>query len=163
MDLERPLMHAVSEGFGASVYLPKVVRPCSYSLLDWVGAGGRTDIYVSVGRQFPGPKGASGLITAAFGGSTAPEPEALFAQVECYQQRSLRGRGGGGVPRVSDVLAAESWHCEGSEVTTRPSRAAHRGCVVAEFILGSRKARTGRLSRNDDRKLVHHRGERSWS
>ena len=38
MDLARPLMHAVSDTYGMSVYLSKVVGPCSQLLLDWVGA-----------------------------------------------------------------------------------------------------------------------------
>src|ERR1700751_703740 len=45
MDLARPLMHAVSDTYGASVYLSKVVGPCSQLLLDWVGAALRTDLY----------------------------------------------------------------------------------------------------------------------
>src|SRR5207237_6883156 len=53
MDLARPLMHAVSDSYGVSVYLSKVVGPCSQVLLDWVGAGLRTDVYITVGRQFP--------------------------------------------------------------------------------------------------------------
>jgi DNA-binding IclR family transcriptional regulator len=89
MDLARPLMHAVSDGHGVSVYLSKVVGPCSYLLLDWVGAGMRTDLYVSVGRQFPGPKGASGIIMAAFGNSSEEELERLFAQVEWCQKPSF--------------------------------------------------------------------------
>src|SRR5499427_6355113 len=38
MDLARPLMHAVSDSYGVSVYLSKVVGHCSQLLLDWVGA-----------------------------------------------------------------------------------------------------------------------------
>ena len=89
MDLARPLMHAVSDSYGVSVYLSKVIGPCSYQLLDWVGAGVRTDLYVSVGRQFPGPRGASGVITAAFGDSAEHELKTLFAQVEWYQKPSF--------------------------------------------------------------------------
>jgi DNA-binding IclR family transcriptional regulator len=81
MDLARPLMHAVSDTYGVSVYLSKVVGPCSQLLLDWVGAALRTDLYLTVGRQFPGPRGASGVIMAAFGNSSEPELERLFAQV----------------------------------------------------------------------------------
>ena len=67
MDLARPLMHAVSDAHGVSVYLSKVLGPSSLLLLDWVGAAFRTDLYVTVGRQYPGPAGASGVIMAAFG------------------------------------------------------------------------------------------------
>ena len=89
MDLARPLMHAVSDTYSVSVYLSKVVGPCSQLLLDWVGAALRTDLYVTVGRQFPGPKGASGVIMAAFGNSSEAELEMLFAQVEWYQKPSF--------------------------------------------------------------------------
>ena len=89
MDLARPLMHAVSDSYGVSVYLSKVVGPCSQLLLDWVGAALRTDLYLTVGRQFPGPRGASGVIMAAFGNSSEPELERLFTQVEWYQKPSF--------------------------------------------------------------------------
>jgi DNA-binding IclR family transcriptional regulator len=58
-------------------------------LLDWVGAGLRTDLYIAVGRQIPGPAGASGVIMAAFGNSSEPELEQLFSQVEWYQKPSF--------------------------------------------------------------------------
>jgi DNA-binding IclR family transcriptional regulator len=86
MDLARPLMHAVSDTYGVSVYLSKVVGPCSQLLLDWVGAALRTDLYLTVGRQFPGPRGASGVIMAAFGNTSEAELERLFAQVAWYQK-----------------------------------------------------------------------------
>jgi DNA-binding IclR family transcriptional regulator len=89
MDLARPLMHGVSDSYGVSVYLSKVVGPCSQLLLDWVGAALRTDLYLTVGRQFPGPRGASGVIMAAFGNTSEPELERLFAQVAWYQKPSF--------------------------------------------------------------------------
>jgi DNA-binding IclR family transcriptional regulator len=89
MDLARPLMHTVSDTHGVSVYLCKVVGPCSQLLLDWVGAALLTDLYVTVGRQFPGPAGASGVIMAAFGDSSEREIESLFARVEWYQKPSF--------------------------------------------------------------------------
>jgi DNA-binding IclR family transcriptional regulator len=89
MDLARPLMHALADAYGVSVYLSKVVGPCSYLLLDWAGAGLRTDMYVTVGRQFAGPAGASGVIMAAFGNSSEAELETLFSQVEWYQKPSF--------------------------------------------------------------------------
>jgi len=89
MDLARPLMHAVSDTYGVSVYLSKVVGPCSQLLLDWVGTALRTDLYLTVGRQFPGPRGASGVIMAAFGNTSEPELERLFAQVAWYQKPSF--------------------------------------------------------------------------
>ena len=39
MDLARPLMHAVSDSYGVSVYLSKVVGPCSQ--LCWTGSAPR--------------------------------------------------------------------------------------------------------------------------
>jgi len=90
MDLARPLMHAVSDAHGVSVYLSKVLGPSSLLLLDWVGVAVRTDLYVTVGRQYAGPAGASGVIIAAFGNSSEPELEALFSQVDWHQKPSFR-------------------------------------------------------------------------
>src|SRR5947209_14696849 len=89
MDLARPLMHAVSDAHGVSVYLSKIVGPSSLLLLDWVGAELRTDLYVTVGRQYPGPAGASGVVMAAFGSSSEAELEALFSPVAWYQKPSF--------------------------------------------------------------------------
>jgi DNA-binding IclR family transcriptional regulator len=89
MDLARPLMHAVSDAHGVSVYLSKVLGPSSLLLLDWVGAAFRTDLYVTVGRQYAGPAGASGVIMAAFGNISEPELEALLSQVEWYEKPSF--------------------------------------------------------------------------
>jgi DNA-binding IclR family transcriptional regulator len=89
MDLARPLMHAISDAHGVSVYLSKVLGPSSLLLLDWVGVAFRTDLYVTVGRPSPVPAGASGVIMAAFGSSTEPELEALFSKVAWYQKPSF--------------------------------------------------------------------------
>lgn len=89
MDLARPVMHAVSDAHGVSVYLSKVLGPSSLLLLDWVGAAFRTDLYVTVGRQYPGPAGASGVLMAAFGRSSEAELEALFSPVAWYQKPSF--------------------------------------------------------------------------
>jgi DNA-binding IclR family transcriptional regulator len=89
MDLARPLMHAISDAHGVSVYLSKVLGPSSLLLLDWVGAAFRTDLYVTVGRQYSGPAGASGVIMAAFGNISEAELEARFSQVEWYQKPSF--------------------------------------------------------------------------
>src|SRR6516165_11735836 len=89
MDLARPLMHAISDAHGVSVYVSKVQGPSSLLLLDWVGVAFRTDLYVTVGRPSPVPAGASGVIMAAFGGSSEPELEALFSQVAWYQKPSF--------------------------------------------------------------------------
>ena len=86
MDLARPLMHAVSDAHGVSVYLSKVLGPSSLLLLDWVGAAFRTDLYVTVGRQYHGPAGASGVIMAAFADSSDAELETLFSPVAWYQK-----------------------------------------------------------------------------
>jgi len=89
MDLARPLMHAISDAHGVSVYVSKVQGPSSLLLLDWVGVAFRTDLYVTVGRPSPVPAGASGVIMAAFGGSSEPELEALFLKVAWYQKPSF--------------------------------------------------------------------------
>ncbi len=89
LDIARPLMHAVSDGHGVSVYLSKVVGPSSLLLLDWVGAAFQPDLYVTVGRPSPVPAGASGMIMAAFGNSSQGELQALFSQVAWYQKPSF--------------------------------------------------------------------------
>jgi DNA-binding IclR family transcriptional regulator len=89
MDLARPLMHAVSDVHGVSVYLSKVLGPSSLLLLDWVGAAFRTDLYVTVGRQYHGPAGASGVILAAFGSGSEVELETLFSPVTWYRKPSF--------------------------------------------------------------------------
>src|SRR2546421_9952513 len=89
MDLARPLMHAISDAHGVSVYLSKVLGPSSLLLLDWVGVAFRTDLYVTVGRQYPGPAGASGGIMGAFGSGNATELEALFSEVAWYRKPSF--------------------------------------------------------------------------
>src|SRR5499426_4477291 len=89
MDLARPLMHAVCDAHGVSVYLSKVLGPSSLLLLDWVGAAFRTDLYVTVGRQYPGPAGASGVIMGAFGSGDETELEALFSEVVWYRKPSF--------------------------------------------------------------------------
>jgi DNA-binding IclR family transcriptional regulator len=88
-DLARPLMHAVADAHGVSVYLSKVVGPYSLLLLDWVGATFRIGLNVAVGRQHTGPAGASGVNLAAFGNRSEPELERLFAQVAWYQKPSM--------------------------------------------------------------------------
>jgi DNA-binding IclR family transcriptional regulator len=89
MDLARPVMHAVSDAHGVSVYLSKVLGASSLLLLDWVGAAFRTDLYVTVGRQYPGPAGASGVLMAAFGKRSEAELEALLSPVTWYQKPSF--------------------------------------------------------------------------
>ena len=90
MDLARPLMNAVSDAHGVSVYLSKVLGPSSLLLLDWVGAELRTDLYVTVGRQYPWSGGRLGrrswppLAIAA-----EAELEDLFSQVAWYHKPSF--------------------------------------------------------------------------
>src|SRR5258706_6138380 len=86
LDIARPLMHAVSDAHGVSVYLSKVVGPSSLLLLDWVGAAFQPDLYGTVGRPSPLPAWASGMIMAAFGNSSQAELQALFSQVAWYQK-----------------------------------------------------------------------------
>ena len=88
LDIARPLMHAVADAQGVSVYLSKVLGASSMLLLDWVG-GLRPDPQLTVGRPHPSPAGASGVIIAAFGNSSEPELESLLAQVEWYDKPSF--------------------------------------------------------------------------
>ena len=89
MDLARPLMQAICDAHGVSVYLSKVLGPSSLLLLDWVGVAFHTDLHVTVGRQYPVPAGASGVVTAAFGDSSEPELEAMFSDVAWYRKPSF--------------------------------------------------------------------------
>src|SRR5438270_12796168 len=127
LDLARPLMDAVSDAHGVSVYLSKVLGPSSLLLLDWVGAAFRADLYVTVGRQYPGPAGASGVIMGAFGSGNDTELEALFAEVAWYRKPSFadflarvrearqcgfavdRGTMFQGITQVSVPVLAPSW------------------------------------------------------
>lgn len=88
MDLARPLMHAVSEAHGVSVYLTKVLGPESWLLLDWVGTATRA-LNPVIGRHYAGLAGASGVIMAAFGNSSEPELEALFSRADWDQKPSF--------------------------------------------------------------------------
>ena len=89
LDIARPPMHAVSDAYGVSVYLSKVVGASALLLLDWVGAAFQPDLYVTVGRPSPVPAGASGIIMAAFGNSSQAELRALFSRVAWYQKPSF--------------------------------------------------------------------------
>jgi DNA-binding IclR family transcriptional regulator len=127
MDLARPLMHGISDAHGVSVYLSKVLGASSLLLLDWVGAAFRTDLYVTVGRQYSGPAGASGVIMAAFGNISETELEPRFSQVEWYQKPSFpdflarvtearkagfavdRGTMFRGITQVSVPILSQSW------------------------------------------------------
>jgi DNA-binding IclR family transcriptional regulator len=88
LDIARPLVHAVADAHGVSVYLSKVLGPSSLLLLDWVG-GVRPDPHIAVGRPHPSPAGASGVIIGAFGNNSEPELEALLSQVGWYQKPSF--------------------------------------------------------------------------
>jgi DNA-binding IclR family transcriptional regulator len=89
IDIARPLMHAVSDAHGVSVYLSKVLGPSSMLLLDWVGVALRPDPQVTVGRQYPSPAGASGVVIAAFGSGNEEELEAALSQVHWYEKPSF--------------------------------------------------------------------------
>lgn len=89
IDIARPLMHAVSDAHGVSVYLSKVFGPSSLLLLDWVGVALRPDPHVTVGRQYPSPAGASGVVIAAFGKSSEEELKAAFSQVDWHDKPSF--------------------------------------------------------------------------
>src|SRR5580692_10645094 len=88
IDIARPLMHAVADAHGVTVYLSKVLGPSAMLLLDWVG-GLRPDPHVTAGRPHPSPAGASGVILAAFGESSEAELETLLARVEWYRRPSF--------------------------------------------------------------------------
>ena len=89
IDIARPLMHAVSDAYGVSVYLSKVLGPSSMLLLDWVGVALRPDPHVTVGRQYPSPAGASGVVIAAFGTASEEELAAGLSQVHWYEKPSF--------------------------------------------------------------------------
>lgn len=88
LDIARPLMQALADAHGVTVYLSKVLGPSSMVLLDWIG-GLRPDPQVAVGRPHRSPAGASGVIIAAFGNISEPELEGLLAAVEWYDKPSF--------------------------------------------------------------------------
>jgi DNA-binding IclR family transcriptional regulator len=85
IDIARPLLHAVADAYGVSIYLSKVLAPSSMLLLAWVG-GSHPDRHVTIGRPRPSPAGASGVVIGAFGNSSEAELEALLAEVEWYDK-----------------------------------------------------------------------------
>lgn len=89
IDIARPLMHGVSDSHGVSIYLSKVLGPSSMLLLDWVGVALRPDPHVTVGRQYPSPAGASGVVIAAFGNGSEEELETALSQVKWYEKPSF--------------------------------------------------------------------------
>src|SRR5580700_3570031 len=89
IDIARPLMHAISDAHGVSVYLSKVLGPSSMLLLDWVGVALRPDPHVAVGRQYPSPAGASGVVIAAFGAASDEELAAALSQVHWNEKPSF--------------------------------------------------------------------------
>lgn len=89
IDIARPLMHAVSDMHRVAVYLSKVLGPSSMLLLDWVGVAPRPDPHVTVGRQYPSPAGASGVVIAAFGTGSEAELETALSQVQWYEKPSF--------------------------------------------------------------------------
>lgn len=89
LDIARPLMQAISEAHGVSVYLSKVLAPPSLLLLDWVGVAFRPDLYVTIGRPSPVPAGASGMVMAAFGDASEADLEIQFSQVQWYRKPSF--------------------------------------------------------------------------
>src|SRR5882672_4314663 len=91
MDLARPLMHAISDAHGVSVYLSKVLGPSSLLLLDWVCVAFRTDLYATVGRPPRVPGRRSGVSISAFGSRIGRELQALFSKVEGCQQPPFAG------------------------------------------------------------------------
>lgn len=119
IDIARPLMHALSDAHGVSVYLSKVLGPSSILLLDWVGVALRPDPHITVGRQYPSPAGSSGIVIAAFGNTGEPELEELFAQVDWYDK-----------PSFSDFLAR-------AEKTRQSGFAVDRGTMFRGVALVS--------------------------
>lgn len=88
--IARPLMHAVSDDYGVAVYL-SVLGPSSMLLLDWVGVALRPDPHITVGRRYPSPAGASGVVIGAFGSGGQDKLEAAFSQVHRHEKPSFAG------------------------------------------------------------------------
>jgi DNA-binding IclR family transcriptional regulator len=162
LDIARPLMHAVSDAHGVSVYLSKVVGPSSLLLLDWVGAAFQPDLYVTVGRPSPVPAGASGLIMAAFGNSSQAELQALFSQVAWYQKPAFpaflarvaearqagfavdRGTMFQGITLISAPVLSPAW--EPLLILTGAGRSHDLGAEVLEPLCRAMQSAAARLS-----------------
>lgn len=89
MEVSRPLMHAIAEKHNVTVYLSKVVGPSSALLLDWVGAGFQTDVYLTVGRQYFPLVGAPGVVIAAFSEESRKILSSEFGNVAWHRKPSL--------------------------------------------------------------------------
>ena len=127
MDLARPLMHAVSDAHGVSVYLSKVLGPSSLLLLDWVGrrlphrsirhrgapvprSGGRIGRSHGGVRQQPRGRTRSAVLASRL------VPETVVCRVSGPRQRSKkagfavdRGAMFQGITLVSVPVLSPSW------------------------------------------------------
>ena len=88
MEVSRPLMHAITDRHNVTVYLSKVVGPSSTLLLDWVGAGFQTDVYLTVGRQYFPLVGAPGVVIAAFSEESRKTLLAEFGKISWNRKPS---------------------------------------------------------------------------
>lgn len=88
MEVSRPLMHAIADRHDVTVYLSRVVGPSSTQLLDWVGAGFQTDVYLTVGRQYFPLVGAPGVVAAAYSEESRTTLLAEFSKVAWYRKPS---------------------------------------------------------------------------
>ena len=131
LDIARPLMHAVSDAHGVSVYLSKVVGPSSLLLLDWVGAAFQPDLYVTVGRPSPVPAGASGIIMAAFGNSQPGRtPGTVLASRMVSEARISRVSGPRCRGEASRLCRRSRNHVPGDHTDFGPGSVAGMGAVA---------------------------------
>ena len=162
IDIARPLMHAASDAHGVSVYLSKVLGLSSMLLLDWVGVALRPDPHVTVGRQYPSPAGASGVVIAAFGTASEGELAAALSQVHWYEKPSFEefltrvreakqsgfavDRGGmfRGVTLVSVPVLSPSWELQLILTAAGPSHDLDAAAVDA--LSRALQSAAGRLS-----------------
>lgn len=169
LDIARPLMHAVSDAHGVSVYLSKVLGPGSLLLLDWVGAAFQPDLYVTVGRPSPVPAGASGIIMAAFGNSSQAEIKTLFSQVAWFQKPAFseflarvaeakqagfavdRGTMFQGITLISVPVLSPAW--EPLLILTSAGRSHHLDAGALEPLCRAMQSAAARLS--ESVRLLH--------
>jgi len=86
LDLVRPLMYAVSEAYGTTVYVAQPLDDAALLVLDWVGAAFRTDIHLSIGRRYENASAAPSMVIAALGGISPEEAASRYERIRWHRR-----------------------------------------------------------------------------
>ena len=121
IDIARPLMHAVSDNQGVSVYLSKVLGPSSILLLDWVGVARRPDPHVAV-TSVPSSRGASGENMLHPCGIRRYSTISRTSASACASEVAQRSCGRDGPPSLNPAMSANRRSRTPSTVAGDPHR-----------------------------------------